>query len=78
MIAATLGKRSDVQVLLVRWCWPNNSPSAGKSPCRAVMLQLISGASAPRKKAASAALVFEDWNGPTSSQKAVPETDKAY
>ena len=23
MIPAALGKRSDVQVLLVRWCWPN-------------------------------------------------------
>jgi hypothetical protein len=22
MIPAALGKRSDVQVLLVRWCWP--------------------------------------------------------
>jgi len=25
-----------------------------------------------RKKAALAALVFEDWNGPTSSQRTVP------
>jgi hypothetical protein len=25
-----------------------------------------------RKKAAKAALVFEDWNGPTSSQRTVP------
>ena len=36
------------------------------------------GCEHPRKKAAKAALVFEDWNGPTSSQKAVPEADKAY
>jgi hypothetical protein len=27
-----------------------------------------------RKKAALAALVFEDWNGPTSSQRTVPVT----
>jgi hypothetical protein len=26
-----------------------------------------------RKKAALAALVFEDWNGPTSSQRTVPK-----
>jgi hypothetical protein len=31
-----------------------------------------------RKKAALAALVFEDRNGPTSSQKTVPEVVKAH
>src|SRR6516165_3747603 len=36
------------------------------------------GCQHPRKKAAKAALVFEDWNGPTSSQRAVPEANKAY
>jgi hypothetical protein len=35
------------------------------------------GCEHPRKKAAKAALVFEDWNGPTSSQKAVPEANRA-
>jgi hypothetical protein len=30
-----------------------------------------------RKKAALAALVFEDWNGTTSSQKTIPEAIKA-
>jgi len=31
-----------------------------------------------REKAALAALVFEDWNGPTSSQRTVPKVIKAY
>ena len=37
-----------------------------------VVAEVLNEPETKRKKAALAALVFEDWNGPTSSQRTVP------
>jgi hypothetical protein len=42
-----------------------------RSPLPAVAKKKSGARDHPRKKAALAALVFEDWNGPTSSQRTV-------
>jgi hypothetical protein len=37
-----------------------------------VVAEVLNEPETKRKKAAKAALVFEDWNGPTSSQRTAP------
>jgi len=67
MLAAASRHSVNYVILLRPLC-----PPAASRPAYELRLRAL------KKKAAEAALVFEDRNGPTSSQKAVPEADKAY